>query len=98
MEWIDKLNTPLTSLDVIKGAAGYLIYKWLMIGFEVGKRMYKNIKKKGMKKAIKDLKEVRGFLLTLQAMCVVNVEEPLKHISNAINSLIESEQLTKKQK
>ena len=51
-----------------------------------------------MEKAIKDLKEVRGFLLTLQAMCVVNVDEPLKHISNAINSLIESEQLTKKQK
>jgi len=39
MEWIDKLNTPLTSLDVIKGAAGYLIYKWLMIGFEVEKQM-----------------------------------------------------------
>ena len=51
-----------------------------------------------MEKAIKDLKEARGFLLALQAMCVVNVDEPLKHISNAINSLIESEQLTKKQK
>ena len=45
MEWIDKLDTPLTSLDVIKGVAGYLIYKWVMIGFEVGKKVYKNIKK-----------------------------------------------------
>ena len=48
-----------------------------------------------MEKAIKDLKEVRGYLLALQAMCVVNVDEPLERISQAINGLIELEKTTR---
>lgn len=45
MEWIETLKEPITKIDVLYGVMGYLIYKWTMIIFEIGKTVYKNIKK-----------------------------------------------------
>jgi hypothetical protein len=44
MDWIENLKEPLTKLDVLCGIGGYLVYKWGMIGFEVVKAIYKNVK------------------------------------------------------
>tara|TARA_R110000782_G_C14531170_1_gene382456 strand:- start:340 stop:483 length:144 start_codon:yes stop_codon:yes gene_type:complete len=46
MEWIEKLSEPITKLDVIYGLLGYLTFKWLNIGVEVCKSIYKNSKNK----------------------------------------------------
>ncbi len=44
MGWIESLKEPITKLDVFYGIVGYLVYKWCMIGFEVVKAIYKNVK------------------------------------------------------
>tara|TARA_B110001454_G_C12374471_1_gene289889 strand:+ start:315 stop:461 length:147 start_codon:yes stop_codon:yes gene_type:complete len=44
MDWIENLKEPITKLDVLYGIGGYLVYKWGMIGFEVVKAIYKNVK------------------------------------------------------
>lgn len=44
MDWIENLKEPITKLDILYGVMGYLIYKWGMIIFEIGKKVYKNIK------------------------------------------------------
>tara|TARA_R110002020_G_scaffold427705_2_gene637117 strand:+ start:953 stop:1099 length:147 start_codon:yes stop_codon:yes gene_type:complete len=44
MDWIESLKEPITKLDVFYGIGGYLVYKWGMIGFEVVKAIYKNVK------------------------------------------------------
>lgn len=44
MEWIENLKEPINGIDVLCGVAGYFIYKWVMIAFEIGKKIYKNVK------------------------------------------------------
>jgi hypothetical protein len=44
MDCIEILKEPLTKLDVLYGIGGYLLYKWGMIGFEIVKAIYKNVK------------------------------------------------------
>jgi len=44
MDWIENLKEPITKLDVLYGVFGYLAYKWGMIGFEIVKAIYKNVK------------------------------------------------------
>ena len=44
MDWIENLKEPLTKLDVFYVTGGYLAYKLGMIGFEIVKAIYKNVK------------------------------------------------------
>jgi len=44
MNWIEILKEPITKLDILYGVWGYLIYKWGVIFWEIGKKMYKNIR------------------------------------------------------
>ena len=44
MDLIESLKEPITKLDVFYGIVGYLVYKWGVIGFEVVKVIYKNVK------------------------------------------------------
>ena len=44
MDCIENLKEPITKLDVLYGVFGYLAYKLGMIGFEIVKAIYKNVK------------------------------------------------------
>lgn len=44
MDLIENLKEPITKLDALYGIGGYLVYKWGVIGFEVVKAIYKNVK------------------------------------------------------
>jgi hypothetical protein len=44
MDWIENLKEPITKLDILYGVISYLICKWGIIIFEIGKKVYKNIK------------------------------------------------------
>jgi len=44
MDWIENLKEPITKLDILYGISGYLIYKWGIIGIEILKTIYKNVK------------------------------------------------------
>jgi hypothetical protein len=44
MNWIEILKEPITKLDILYGVCGYLIYKWVVIFWEIGEKMYKNIR------------------------------------------------------
>jgi hypothetical protein len=45
MDWIENLKEPLTTLDILCGVIGYLMYKWGKIGFKVVKFIISNLQK-----------------------------------------------------
>lgn len=44
MGWVENLKEPITKLDILYGICSYLLWKWGIIFWGIGKKMCRNIK------------------------------------------------------